>query len=136
MAHVEAGLRTENKYSPFPEEINRRMTSVIAEYHFPPTNLSERHLLDEGIKSKSIFVTGNTVIDALMYISSKLDHNSEKQKNLGLLLNQNDLSFNESFDKQNIQYSCCLYSTKHKNKLIDNFQKQLNEDICNEVTKF
>lgn len=58
---------------------------------------------------------------------------SEKQKNLGLLLNQNDLSFNEAFDKQNIQYSCCLYSTKHKNKLIDNFQKQLNEDICNEV---
>ena len=82
LAHVEAGLRTENKYSPFPEEINRRMTSVIAEYHFPPTNLSERHLLDEGIESKSIFVTGNTVIDALMYISSKLDHKSEKQKNL------------------------------------------------------
>ena len=66
IAHVEAGLRTDNKYSPFPEEINRRMTSVVTDYHFAPTNQSKGNLLREGINPKTIFVTGNTVIDALL----------------------------------------------------------------------
>lgn len=66
IAHIEAGLRTDNKYSPFPEEINRRMTTVLADYHFPPTETSRNNLINEGIDSKKVFVTGNTVIDALL----------------------------------------------------------------------
>ncbi len=65
VGHVEAGLRTWNKYAPFPEEINRRINSVIAELHFAPTAISRENLLREGIPPEKIFVTGNTVIDAL-----------------------------------------------------------------------
>lgn len=65
IGHVEAGLRTWNKYSPFPEEINRVMTSRIADLHFAPTQWAKDNLLKEGIPEKRIFVTGNTVIDAL-----------------------------------------------------------------------
>jgi UDP-N-acetylglucosamine 2-epimerase (non-hydrolysing) len=65
VAHIEAGLRTYNKKSPFPEEINRQITGRIADYHFAPTILAKQNLLNEGVDSKSILVTGNTVIDAL-----------------------------------------------------------------------
>ncbi len=72
VAHVEAGLRTPTKYSPFPEEMNRRLVSRIAEYHFAPTRWSEENLLGEGIPSEKVFCTGNTVIDALQYILDKV----------------------------------------------------------------
>ncbi len=65
IGHVEAGLRTWNKYSPFPEEMNRQLTGVLADLHFAPTEKAKNHLLDEGKKSKTIFITGNTAIDAL-----------------------------------------------------------------------
>lgn len=65
VGHVEAGLRTHNKYSPFPEEMNRKLTGSIADLHFAPTDTSEQNLLGESVDSKRIFVTGNTVIDAL-----------------------------------------------------------------------
>ncbi len=65
VGHVEAGLRTWNRYSPFPEEINRTMTSRIADLHFAPTAWSKENLLKEGVSEDRIFVTGNTVIDAL-----------------------------------------------------------------------
>ncbi|KKI89241.1 UDP-N-acetylglucosamine 2-epimerase [Bacillus sp. SA1-12] len=65
VGHVEAGLRTWNKYSPFPEEINRQITGVIADLHFSPTNAAEQNLLTENKKGESIYVTGNTAIDAL-----------------------------------------------------------------------
>lgn len=65
VGHVEAGLRTWNKYSPFPEEVNRQITGVIADLHFSPTNASEHNLKEENKKEDSIFVTGNTAIDAL-----------------------------------------------------------------------
>ena len=68
VGHVEAGLRTNNKRSPFPEEINRRIASVIADLHFAPTKSSHLSLLAEGIPEKSIKVTGNTVIDALLWV--------------------------------------------------------------------
>lgn len=71
IAHVEAGLRTYNKYYPFPEEINRRLVSHIADIHFAPTQRAEKNLLSEGIPEKKIFVTGNTSIDALN-IASRL----------------------------------------------------------------
>lgn len=65
VGHVEAGLRTFNKYLPYPEEINRRLTGVLTDLHFAPTSVARDHLLAEGILPESIFVTGNTVIDAL-----------------------------------------------------------------------
>jgi UDP-N-acetylglucosamine 2-epimerase (non-hydrolysing) len=65
ICHVEAGLRTWQKYSPFPEEINRRVTSLLADYHFAPTERSKSNLIKEGVGSSSIVVTGNTVIDSL-----------------------------------------------------------------------
>lgn len=70
VGHVEAGLRTHNRYSPFPEEINRRLTSVLASLHFAPTRLSKENLLREGIRS-GIYVTGNTVVDVLKYTVSE-----------------------------------------------------------------
>ena len=65
VGHVEAGLRTYNKYPPFPEEINRKLTSGIADLHFAPTQISKDNLLKEGIKEAQIFVTGNTAIGVL-----------------------------------------------------------------------
>lgn len=68
VAHVEAGLRTGNKYSPFPEEMNRRLTGCVADIHFPPTEGSRRNLLAEGIDDRTIEITGNTAIDALKWV--------------------------------------------------------------------
>ena len=66
IGHVEAGLRTGNKYSPFPEEVNRKLVSVLADYHFAPTPGNRKNLIAEGTAPESIIVTGNTVIDALL----------------------------------------------------------------------
>ncbi len=73
VGHVEAGLRTYNLYSPWPEEMNRQVTGRIAEYHFSPTPLSRQNLLDEHVDEEKITVTGNTVIDALYMIVEKLN---------------------------------------------------------------
>lgn len=72
VGHVEAGLRTHNKFAPFPEEINRRVTGAVADLHFAPTSAARDNLLKEGIDEKSIFVTGNTVVDALLSVSAKI----------------------------------------------------------------
>lgn len=72
VGHVEAGLRTNNIYSPWPEEMNRQMTARIASYHFAPTKLSQENLLRENINEKDIVVTGNTVIDALYWVVDRL----------------------------------------------------------------
>lgn len=71
VGHVEAGLRTGDKQQPFPEEINRRLTSVLADLHFAPTSLSCENLIKEGVPVEQIIITGNTVIDALNQISSQ-----------------------------------------------------------------
>lgn len=71
VGHVEAGLRSYDKYSPFPEEINRQLVGVIADLHFAPTKNAARHLLKEGKKSESVVVTGNTAIDAMRYTVDK-----------------------------------------------------------------
>jgi UDP-N-acetylglucosamine 2-epimerase (non-hydrolysing) len=73
VAHVEAGLRTYHPYSPFPEEMNRRLTGVLTEDHFAPTEKARRNLLSEGISAERIIVTGNTVIDALLSVASRSD---------------------------------------------------------------
>jgi len=72
VGHVEAGLRTGNIYSPWPEEMNRRLTGAIARYHFAPTEQSRQNLLYEGVSDTAIVVTGNTVIDALLTVVDKL----------------------------------------------------------------
>ena len=69
--HVEAGLRTDNKYDPFPEEINRRLTSVLCDLHFAPTEAAKRALLAEGTPEEDVYVTGNTVIDALLSVAAR-----------------------------------------------------------------
>lgn len=72
VGHVEAGLRTHNIYSPWPEEMNRQLTGRMASYHFAPTPLSRQNLLDEGVQENRIFVTGNTVIDALYWVVDRI----------------------------------------------------------------
>ncbi|KHT52234.1 non-hydrolyzing UDP-N-acetylglucosamine 2-epimerase [Vibrio sinaloensis] len=82
VGHVEAGLRTGDIYSPWPEEANRRLTGVLTKYHFAPTDTSKQNLLRENFKPESIHVTGNTVIDALLMVKGKID--SDNELNLGL----------------------------------------------------
>ena len=72
VGHVEAGLRTGNLYSPWPEEANRKLTSVLAKWHFAPTATSRSNLLSEGVSPGSIHVTGNTVIDALLQVRERI----------------------------------------------------------------
>ena len=77
VAHIEAGLRTNNIYSPWPEEANRKLTSQLTTYHFAPTQQSQNNLLRENIASEKIIVTGNTVIDALLFMQNKLETNKD-----------------------------------------------------------
>ena len=72
VGHVEAGLRTGKKYDPFPEEINRRLTTHLADFHFAPTEVARKHLRREGVSARDILVTGNTVIDALLLTQARL----------------------------------------------------------------
>lgn len=75
VGHVEAGLRTGNVYSPWPEEGNRKLTGALTKYHFAPTETSKQNLLDENYALEDIIVTGNTVIDALLMVKEKIDNN-------------------------------------------------------------
>ncbi len=77
VGHVEAGLRTGNKHAPFPEEINRKLTGAIADLHFAPTEAARANLLREGVDPASIYVTGNTVIDALLATTQRLKEHPE-----------------------------------------------------------
>ena len=88
VGHVEAGLRTHNIYSPWPEEMNRQITGRIATYHFAPTLLSKRNLLAEGVKEEYIHVTGNTVIDALYMVVDKIRSDKTLDAELERLLKQ------------------------------------------------
>ena len=82
VAHVEAGLRTGDIYSPWPEEANRQITGVLANYHFAPTSTSKENLLKENKDPRSIIVTGNTVIDALYLALNKIKNNSTLKENI------------------------------------------------------
>lgn len=82
VGHVEAGLRTYKKLSPFPEEMNRQITSRIADYHFTPTNTATQNLLNEGALSKAIIETGNTVIDALFWTINKIEKENYKHQEI------------------------------------------------------
>lgn len=88
VGHVESGLRTHNLKAPFPEEFNRQVTSKIAQWHFAPTTLSQNNLIKEGINKSSIYLTGNTVIDALFWTLKDIDKNTERKKNIKNYLNK------------------------------------------------
>lgn len=82
VGHIEAGLRTHNMYSPWPEEMNRQITGRISTYHFAPTSLSKKNLLEEGVSEENIIVTGNTVIDALHLVVDKIEKDEELKNGL------------------------------------------------------
>ena len=118
VGHVEAGLRTHDLKSPFPEEFNRQITSKISKWHFAPTNLSQKNLLSEGVNKSLITVTGNTVVDALYWILNKIEKNQERKKNIEIFLN-NSLSFD--WKRENF-----ILVTAHRR---ENFGKGF-EQIC------
>lgn len=101
VAHVEAGLRTHNIYSPWPEEINRQITGRIAEYNFAPTSTSKENLLKENVDERKIYVTGNTVIDALHIVLDKI--NTDDNLN-SIVLNELNTKLNNEVDLNNSQY--------------------------------
>ena len=88
VGHVEAGLRTHNIYSPWPEEMNRLLTGRLATYHFSPTPLSRNNLIKESIDDRNIIVTGNTVIDALYWVVDKIKNNKELNNELENVLSK------------------------------------------------
>jgi len=82
VGHVEAGLRTGDLFSPWPEEANRKLTAVLADFHYSPTQKSKDNLIEEGKDERSILVTGNTVIDSLLWVKKKIDTNDTLRKEL------------------------------------------------------
>lgn len=97
IAHIEAGLRTKNKFSPFPEEMNRVIVSRLADFHFSPTELAKQNLISEGVDPKKVFVTGNTVIDALYDTLSKTK-NLQKKEKLILITGHRRENFGKGFE--------------------------------------
>ncbi len=94
IGHVEAGLRTYNKYSPWPEEMNRQLTSRMASFHFAPTVTAQENLLSEKVQQSSILVTGNTVIDALYIAIEKINLNASVKGELVALITENGYDLN------------------------------------------
>ncbi|OOF08346.1 UDP-N-acetylglucosamine 2-epimerase (non-hydrolyzing) [Salinivibrio sp. MA427] len=112
VGHVEAGLRTGNVYSPWPEEANRKLTGTLTKYHFAPTETSKKNLLKENYAEEDIFVTGNTVIDTLQLVKKKIDSDVElksrlasqfpyldKDKKLILVTGHRRESFGDGFER-------------------------------------
>ena len=98
IGHIEAGLRTGNLYSPWPEEGNRRLTGVLANYHFSPTSTSKNNLLNEGVNESTVFVTGNTVIDALQLVVNRIKNDG------GLRLKIESTIFQSGFQELNSKF--------------------------------
>lgn len=112
VGHVEAGLRTGNIYSPWPEEGNRKLTGTLTTLHFAPTATSKQNLLNEGISESSIEVTGNTVIDALLDVVAKLDSNQKLQQ-----------TFSEQFDFLNAQKKLILVTGHRRESFGGGFER-------------
>lgn len=101
VGHIEAGLRTDDIYSPFPEEMNRRLITSIATIHFPPTDEAQENLLKCGVSKEKIFLTGNTVVDALMDIS-KMEHVALPEKMAREHDSKNRVIFIETHRRENL----------------------------------
>lgn len=124
VAHIEAGLRTHNIYSPWPEEMNRQITSRIATYNLAPTPLSKENLLKEGVREETIIVTGNTVIDALHIVTEKIKNDPSLTKQLSKQLKA------AGYDTTRLQYKKKLVLiTGHRR---ENFGKGFI-NICNAI---
>lgn len=113
IGHIEAGLRTHNKFEPFPEEINRKLVDSISDFYYAPTQLAKENLINEGVKQKKIFVTGNTVVDAVELCLDRIEEKS--------------LSFINQFQKAKNKKNILL--TTHRR---ENFGKPL-ENICDAI---
>lgn len=124
IGHVEAGLRTGNLYSPWPEEANRKLTGALTKYHFAPTLTSEEALLREGVKKADIYVTGNTVIDSLFWVTEKISKDDGLQQ-----------TFNERFSEIDFNKKIVLVTGHRRESFGDGF-----ENICHALkeiaTKF
>ena len=125
VGHIEAGLRTHDIYSPWPEEMNRQITGRVATYHFAPTVLSKQNLLNEGVLENKIVVTGNTVIDALFMVLEKL---------------ANDTNLNETITNQLIAAGLPEEKLKSWNNSYNSFEnsRKLSDfrDINSEYAAF
>jgi len=113
IGHVEAGLRTHNIKSPWPEEMNRQMISKISTYHFAPTLLNKKNLLDEGIKEENIFVTGNTVIDALHLAIELVEKNQNLKSSILLELSEEKIN-KDLLEKWDNKERRMILMTKHR----------------------
>jgi len=148
IGHVEAGLRTKDKFNPFPEEINRRLVDCLADFYFAPTEKARENLLKEGISEEKIFVTGNTVIDALLMTiekqkEKKVQENFEQkfQENYGIVFDNRKLILvtghrRESFGKnfENICYGLKKISkSNHDVKIV--YPVHLNPNVQKPVKK-
>ena len=143
VGHVEAGLRTFDKYSPFPEEMNRSITGRIADFHFAPTNEAKTNLLNENIDENKVCVTGNTVIDALLYAVEKLNNykNEEieilkktinKNKKIILVTGHRRENFGQGF--QNICNALLEISKSKDVEII--YPVHLNPNVVDTVNKY
>ena len=124
VGHVEAGLRTGDIYSPWPEEMNRLITGRIATYHFSPTVLSKNNLLKENTKSESILVTGNTVIDALKWVNQKIIND----KSLNKVVKKELFNLGYDVNRLNVDRKLILITGHRRENFGDGF---LN--ICNAI---
>ena len=123
VGHIEAGLRTHDLNSPFPEEFNRQITSKITKWHFAPTDLSLQNLISEGVDKSFITVTGNTVIDALHLALKQISEDGTRKKNIEKFLNDNLL-----FNWKNKNF---ILITAHRR---ENFGKGISQ-ICSAIKK-
>lgn len=145
VGHVEAGLRTGDIYSPWPEEANRKLTGALTRYHFAPTETSESNLLKENFDQGNIFITGNTVIDALLMIKDKIDHDGnlqselskqfpflQEEKKLILVTGHRRESFGEGFER--ICESLAYTAKKHPEAQIV-YPMHLNPNVREPVSR-
>ena len=124
VAHVEAGLRTNNIYSPWPEEMNRRITGRIATYHLAPTELSRQNLLKENVDNQNIIITGNTVIDALLWVVNKIKSDVNLAETLQINIKNKGYDIDRIEDKRKL-----VLITGHRR---ENFGKGFR-NICNAI---
>jgi UDP-N-acetylglucosamine 2-epimerase (non-hydrolysing) len=148
IGHVEAGLRTNDKYSPFPEELNRRLVDVLCDLRFAPTERAKQNLLREGVPEESVFVTGNTVIDALIWVVDRQAAPSVKERleshfrdRYGLCFNENRIVLvtghrRESFGKGFESICHGLKKIAHRNRDIEIvYPVHLNPNVQGPVSK-
>lgn len=129
VGHIEAGLRTYNIYSPWPEEMNRQITGRIAQYHFAPTPLSQNNLQKEGVNILNIHVTGNTVIDALYWVLEKINNSDSLKHDLAIRLKQTGYDINRLKDIINNKKRRIVLITGHRR---ENFGEGFI-NICNAI---